>query len=279
MTKENRLNIVLFIVAIVLASIIYFSDEKDTALDRLTAIDITSINNVTITHNKNQILFVKQKNSTWHITSPISIAANDFRINSILKLLNAPVHKQYPANTLDLNSIGLKTPTTSLQLNELRFDFGITNPATNLRYVRLNNSIFTIEDVYYPLLSSHFGSLVSLKLLPENNELVNGGIKKLILLNQTIAKNEKGLWVSNAGISADKIAETIDYWLHKQAFAVHEYLPREELGEIFIYLKNRKQPLSYLVTDIEPWLIIARPELGLEYHLDIEAYKQLLTPQ
>ena len=152
--------------------------------------------------------------------------------------------------------------------------FGITNPATSLRYIRLNDSVYTIEDVYFPLISSHFGTLVSLNLLPDNIT-----IEKLVLSNQTISKDDKGLWQSTIDITADNIITTIDNWKNTQAFGVHEYLDRENLGTVDIYITGEQQPVSYIITDIDPWLILARPELGLEYHLNIEAYDKLIAPQ
>ena len=174
-----------------------------------------------------------------------------------------------------LTSLGLdKPPDTSIILNKQTIAFGIINPATNLRYIRLGESVYTIEDVYYPLLSSNFGTLVSLNLLSKTDR-----IEKLILVNQTISRNEKGLLQSNIDISADTINKTIDHWQHDQAFGVHEYITREVLGEVFIYIKGQQQPINYLITDTDPWLILARPEIGLEYHLDIEAYDKLIVPQ
>ena len=77
----------------------------------------------------------------------------------------------------------------------------------------------------------------------------------------------------------DNINKTIDHWLHDQAFGVHEYLPRDTHGEVFVYLDNgQQQTISYIITDTDPWLILARPEIGLEYHLDIEAYELLISP-
>jgi Domain of unknown function (DUF4340) len=280
MLKNNILNLILFIFIISLASVIYFSEEKSTELEKLSATDITDITSITIRHNQNTtILFKqkgisKQKDKHWQITQPVSIAANDFRIKSILKLINAPVHNKYSVNKIDLKKIGLDKPDTSIKLNDKTIAFGVTNPATNLRYVKLEDFVYTIEDVYYPLLSSSFGALVSLKLLPENSE-----ITKLILINQTISRDDKGLWQSNIGISADNINKTIDHWKNDLAFGVHGYMQRNSLGKVFIYIKNQQQPISYLITDTDPWLILARPELGLEYHLDIEFYNKLIIPK
>lgn len=274
MSKKNFLNIALFVFVVFLASVIYLSEEENLALNKLTEIDLSNINSINIRHKKNSTTIVKQKDGQWQITQPINIAANNFRIKSIVKLINAPVHNQYSLAEIDKKTTGLEKPQTSIQLNDLFIEFGITSPVTNLRYVKLNNFVYTIEDVYYPLINSHFGALVSLDLLPADSD-----IDKLILLNQTISKDDKGLWKSNSEISTDNIIDTIDHWQHDQAFGVHEYLPRKELGEVFIYLKEQQQPLAYTITDTEPWLIIARPEMGLEYHLDKEAYNKLIAPQ
>ena len=274
MLKNNILNLVLFIVVISLASVIYFSEQESTELKKLSSIKVADITAITIQHKQHKTSLIKQQDGAWQIKEPVKIAANDFRINSVLKLLNAPVHNQYSVNEIDLANIGLDRPETAIIFNEQNISFGIINPATNLRYVRLGDFVYTIEDVYYPLLSSNFGTLVSLNLLPAASH-----IEKLILINQTISRNEKGRWQSNIDISTDNINKTIDHWLQNQAFGVHEYMQREQLGEVFIYLENQQQPISYLITDTDPWLILARPELGLEYHLDIEAYDNLITPQ
>lgn len=273
MLKKNILNLALLIFVIALASIIYFSEEKSTELNKLSSTNIADINDITIQHNQNTTRLIKQSDGHWQITQPVSIAANDFRIRSILKLVNAPVHKQYSTDEINLKKIGLNNPDTTIKFDGEEIAFGITNPATNLRYVKKSGHVYTIKDVYYPLLSSSFGTLVSLKLLPASSE-----ITKLILINQTISKDEDNRWHSNIDISVDNINKTIENWQSAQAFGVHTYMQRKSLGEVFVYLKDQ-EPISFIITDTDPWLIIARPEHGLEYHLDIKAYDQLITPQ
>ena len=273
MSKINILNLVLSIIVITLAIVIYYSEAPNTQLDRLTDLDVNSISSIDIRHNKNKTSLIKNS-QRWEITQPISVAANDFRINSLLKLLNAPVHKQYSVDEVNLNDTGLKKSATKISFDGQEITFGIDNTATGLRYIQSNNSVYTIEDVYYPLISSNFSTLVSLNLLPDDSR-----INKLILRNQTITKNLMGFWQSNIELTADNINEVIDDWQHAQAFGVHEYIKREKLGEIIIYLENVKEPITYIIADDDPWLILARPELGLEYHINIEAYNKLIEPK
>ncbi len=275
MSKKNLLNLALLLIAAALASIIYFSDEINTDLPHLTKVDANTIQTITISHNNNVATIInKIADSRWQLSKPVAIAANPFRISSILKLLNAPVHQQYASDAIDLSKTGLLVSKTKISFDDIGIIFGTINPVTNLRFVQLGNTVYTIEDVYYPLLSSHFGTLVSFNLLPANSV-----IDKLILANQTIDKKASGLWQSNSAISADNINITIENWQNIQAFGVHEYIEREVLAEVFVFLENQAPAIRFIITDTDPWLIIARPELGLEYHLEKEAYDKLIAPQ
>jgi len=274
MTK-NTLNLILLAVVTALITLINLSQEKTTELDQLTSKEIDSISSIVIKRKNNTVTISRQNtdknNSQWKITQPVSVAANTFRINSLLKIINAPIHSQYATNEIDLSKIGLENAKTSIQLNQTTLYFGITNPTTNLRYVQMDNTVYTIEDVYYPFINSHHSTLVSLSLLPPESQ-----IKKLILPNQTIQQDEKNRWKSSSNTHPDEVSKTLDLWKNSQAFGVHEYIQRESLGSITVYLKQQSEPIHFIVTDIAPWLIIARPEIGLEYHLEIESYAELI---
>ncbi len=275
---KTLLNIFLFFIVLLLAAIIFYSEDISTDLETLTRINSSTIQSIGIQHNKNKTTLTKDADQHWHITSPIDIAANDFRINTILKLLNAPVHKRYRSSEIDMQKIGLLDPATSITFNNIKISFGITNPATSLRFIRIGETISTIQDVYSPLLSSHFSTLVSLNLLPADKSTFPG-LKKLVLINQTLNKDDKGFWHSSLNISADRINKILEHWQHDQAFGVHQYLERKNLGDVFIYRQQPVQKIHYQITDTDPWLILARPEIGLEYHLDIDAYDHLIAPQ
>lgn len=279
MHKKNILNLLLFIAALSLAAVIYFSEEsKQSELARLSNIEPSTITAISIRHNKNATK-ISKNNNQWLITKPVDIDANNFRINSLLELLNAPVHNKYSTSEVNLKSIGLDQAETTISLDDKLITFGITNPATGLRYIKLDNHVYTIEDVFYPLISSNFSTLVSLNLLPATAE-----ITKLILPNQTIQKDNNGFWASNTTITADNINRIIDGWQQQQAFGVHQYYDRSSSNiktpeEVFIYLESQEQPIRYLITDTDPWIILARPEINLEYHLDLKTYDKLTSIQ
>ena len=57
-------------------------------------------------------------------------------------------------------------------------------------------------------------------------------------------------------------------------------MERDNLGEVSIVYRSGglEQRADFIVTDTDPWLILARPQLGIEYHFDISLYDELFSP-
>ena len=291
MLKKNLLNLFLLIVVAALAYLVIHTEPENNLLERLTNINPNSINSITIQHRSHHSHLQKNnKGNTpyWQFTQPEKINANSFRISSLLKLLNAPIHAKFNKKDVDLDKIGLgkinsgkiapgntdsSEATTQIKFDSHLIQFGSINPLNGLRFILYNNHVYLIEDVYSPLIRSSFTTLVALELLPKDSEL-----QKLVLLKQTLEKDDAGQWKSSTPLTADTIIKTVQTWQHHQAFAVHDYLKRPALGEVSIFLENTKTPIIYKITDTDPWLILARPELNIEYHLDLDVYNALLSP-
>lgn len=204
---------------------------------------------------------------------PVSISANSFRIDTLLKMLEGTSHASYPVNSLELEKYGLSEPATSISFNDITIDFGIVNPVNNYRYVRSGNMVHLIDDHFYPLVSSQAGTLIARELLGNKAE-----IEKLQLPQRTLYRDEKNFWQSSDNLGPDAINEILDNWKNSQAFGVHNYMQRAPLAEISILLAGNNQPVRFYVTDTDPWLIIARPDLDIEYHFNLEFYERLLGP-
>ena len=275
MQSRLLLNIALLVLVTVLAVFIYFSYQKEqqqqasTQLTELSADDITRIS---ILHKQRKIVLEKIDDD-WRMLEPISINANAFRIDTLMKMLNAASHIDYDAGELDLHKYGLANVSTAISFNDTQIIFGITNPVNNYRYVRVGNRVHLMDDHFYPILSSQTGTLVARELLPQSAQ-----IQKLVLPEQTLTRDEKGNWHSSGDTSADEINETLRNWKNSQAFGVHNYNQRESLGTIEVHLTNETEPVVLQVTDTEPWLIIARPDMDIEYHFNLEFYDGLLRP-
>ncbi|MDH5612416.1 MAG: DUF4340 domain-containing protein [Gammaproteobacteria bacterium] len=271
---RSRLLINLFLLLLVIAlGMFLFVDEADqNNIKNLSVIPANNINQITIHHNQRDIILSKISQQ-WHLIKPVEISANQFRIKTLLSLLSTTSHAQYNVNNLDLGKYGLDKSGTFIRFNDIQIDFGIVNPINNLRYVKINDELHLIDDNYFPLLSSQIGTLVARELLPAAVK-----INKLVLPEQTLSLNDADLWQSTDNITTDAITETVYQWTHKQAFAVHDYVVRKSLAEIKVNVKNNDTPIVFHITDVDPWLIIARPDLMLEYHFNSEDYDTLLRP-
>jgi hypothetical protein len=273
MQSRSILNVVLFLVVLVLTLNIYIvKNSTTTSRNILTDTQPGKINRISIKHNKRVIALKKDKGG-WRMIEPINISTNSFRVDSILKLLKTASHGQYVIDDLDLEKYGLDQPATSIKFDDIEISFGITNPVSNYRYVKTNEKIHLIDDFYYPLLSSQIGTLVARTLLPKDAK-----IKKLILPENILELDKDGIWTSRQSISTDAIVETIRSWKNDQAFGVHNYIDRKSLGDIEVHLSNQDEPIKFKITDDDPWLVIARPDLDIEYHFNTEFYNSLLKP-
>lgn len=273
MQSRLLVNLGLLLLVVALGYLVFTSNDKDSDAARvLTNIKAESINTITIRHN-NRVTNIEKTNGHWQITSPVNIAANDFRIGTILNLLSTASYADYAADSLEPGKYKLEPADTSITFNKLQIDFGMINPINNYRYVKVNNRVHLIDDHHYPLLSSQPGTLVARTLLPADSK-----INKLVLPEQTLALNSKEIWRSTKEISADAVVETLNNWRNTEAFGVHDYFERKSLGAIKVYIDNVYEPIQFFITDVDPWLIIARPDIKLEYHFNLELYDSLLRP-
>ena len=230
------------------------------------------VDQISIRHKQRQIE-LKKADGNWRMLKPVSIAANSFRIDTLLKMLENSSHASYPVSGLELGKYGLKEVDTSIRFNNSAIDFGIVNPVNGYRYVRSGNNVHLIDDHFYPLVSSQIGTLVARELLGTAAE-----IQKLQLPQHTIYRDDDGTWQSSDNLDPDAVNELVYHWQHSQAFGVHNYMQREPLAEISVFLAGKDQPIRFFVTDTDPWLIIARPDLDIEYHFNLEFYDRLLQP-
>lgn len=275
MPSRTLVNIALFLTIVLLAFYINETNQLEQASstsEQLTQLSAEEVTQIIIRHNQRRIE-LKRKHGKWHMLEPINIEANSFRIDTLLNLLNTVSHAAYATTDMELDKLGLSEASTSISFNDILIDFGFVNPINNYRYVRINNTVHLIDDNFYPLLSSQTGTLVARELIA-----ADAVIDKLLLPEQSLHRDESNLWHSSANIGPDAINETLHHWQHSQAFGVHNYMQREPLEDISVYLAGNAEPVQFYVTDVEPWLIIARPDLDIEYHFNLEFYDRLLKP-
>ena len=166
MSSRIYLNIFLTVLAITLILVLQLDSyqQDSTVPDRLTNVSPDSINTIGIIRQGKEDLYFTKTTESWRIISPVQARASRIRVYSILSLLQSPVYAQIPSDSRKLVSYGLATPGLSLQLNEMKFQFGGISALDDRRYIKNGDSVFLIEDILYPQLLQDAGFFVATNL-------------------------------------------------------------------------------------------------------------------
>ncbi len=268
MNSRNLVNLFLFALLLTFVMFYYFRSNEPQQSLRLTSLEANKIERIHIPRDNNEdILFIKLNSTSgssyWQMKQPYDIQAHPFRIKTLLAITQLDVDNQYAASELKLDDYALSPPRARIVFDDTEISFGKTNPVNSKRYLMANNYISLHLDQTYPLVSAQATSFINLSLLSGHKSIV-----KLQLPHLSLQRSDSGDWTTTPEqhLTADQIQLLLDSWSNTQAFAVHKYLPRKQLGKIHITTLSGE--ITFDISDDEPWLILGREDLGIEYHLD-----------
>lgn len=253
--------------------LVHGGDKKPEQADiPLTAIAADTIDHIRIIRNgQDEIRFEKQS-GLWMMQSPYQLRASDLRINTMLKLLGTHSYAQYNSKDTQLSRFLLDQPQVSIEFNGTRIDFGDVSPLGEQRYVLYNNVVHIINDVLFQQLQAQAWFFLNTRLLPEHATIT------AILLPGHAIRRQQGVWAVEPAdnITADKIVELANAWRDADAIAVSKFEDTSQHNSIRIELEKQK-PIEFIMVREPPQLILARPDLGIQYHLgDYDARRMFL---
>lgn len=277
MNSRTLVNLLLLILVVGLSVFIYQRQLQNQQVHRLTQLQPNDIHAIVIPRSKGDIVLEKIGDH-WQMQSPYQLRAHDFRIERLIDMATSEVDRQYDTQGLKLEAYGIDEHSSSIRFNDTTIRYGNTNPLNNKRYVLVDKQLYLIDDQLYPLINSQPSSFADLALLDSTQR-----ISAIQLPGLHVYKNEKGSWQAeqknhtDAVIDADGLQTLVDNWQSAQAFGVHAYLQRKQLGRIQLYLTDGTT-IELIISDTSPWLILGRPQLGIEYHFDKSFNQRLLKP-
>jgi hypothetical protein len=276
MNRRNLLNIgLLALVGLLLLLVLYEPGiEKPVAPPTLLSLDKGAITQITIRRDGQQEIELRlEEGGQWWMVQPLRHAADPFRIDSLLRISTINSLGRFSVPPEKLAAYRLESPPVTLILNgETTIAFGDSTPLDQRRYVMVNGQVHLISDTLYYHLIGSFPTFLRRQLLDEGS-----GIDALTLPGLTIRWQE-GRWrlePDPAHYSADQVTQLIDHWKLASALEIKPYDGKG--GEpITLTLRDTGQPLELLITSRQPDLVLARPELGIQYHFDAATAAQLL---
>ena len=276
MSSRLLLNLLLAGCVAALAAFLFSGtgEPPTETITRLTDTPPGSISRIKIERQAQEpILFTRQEGG-WLMTSPYQMPASEARINSLLRLLTVQSHARLDANAIDLTRFRLDPPQVTLRLDDHVFLFGDTEALDERRYVLTEDSVHLINDTLYPQLIAAATFFISPRLLPDAARLLS-----LQLPEHTLQRTDNQWTIEPAGnIDPATLPVLIKAWQQASAITVSPYAQGQGSGEIHIRLADGGQ-LLFLMISPPPKLILARPDLGIQYHIDSNTAEQLFVPE
>jgi hypothetical protein len=283
MNRRWQLNILLFVVVAVLVvvAILQPGIEKPEPKPRLSTIQDSEIKHASIERLKAPTIVLERKNSdVWRMIQPRTGRTNPFIISSLLRVIRAASEQELPVEAgKDLGEFGLDTPKATVRLDGNIVRFGDINPVNNQQYVLFNGRIHMIDHRYFWAVSRPVTEFLS-------KQLIESGRKPTMLqLPHQRLELVKGSWrvkPERKDLSADRIKQLVDDWVHAQALMVKNY-ERGAISDwvsiIFKPLGPNTKPTTLRVGIVArtPELILYRPDEGLQYHFPKDLEKRLLS--
>ena len=274
MSSRTLINLILLGLTVILTlAIVFKPGQRPEPAITLTDLDPTDITRITIRRLAKPEIRLEWQDSGWQLMAPIEIAANRIPINTLLQLAFKDSLARYPVKELDLATYGLDPALATIVLNNTEINVGAPNPVTQRRYLMIDDTVHLVNDDLYDIYSTESASYVATRLFPAEHK-----IEHLSLPWLELSKTQRDRWEVSSGDGAtlpDEPSTVVEHWQNASAQWVQTYNGTETPSKVTVTLENG-QTLHFIITVIQPQLVLARPELRLQYHLHAERGAKLL---
>jgi hypothetical protein len=307
--KQLRLNLLLLAIVLVLAAVAYFGQKKEAPKGQpLTALKAEAIDKIVLQHPKAADIVLEKKAGQWMLTAPVQVAADPFELNSLLGVATTETKTIIEPKDIQLADLGLDPPGFSLTLNDVKIDFGGTQPYNFQRYVESGGKIALIDDPPASALDADYSDLVAKSLLPQGAEIASIAVPGLKVSRGADGKS----WSADPAdpkAGSDELQKFVDAWAAARALwntampapvapappTVEQVPGAKPSGKppfnppagpppstpqaAVVTLKDGSV-LNFTIGTREPQLVLERPDFKLQYDLaKSDADKLLKLPE
>ncbi|MGE0081419.1 MAG: DUF4340 domain-containing protein [Thiohalomonadaceae bacterium] len=276
MRSRLLLNLVLVVVVAVLGAIAFFEPalDEDGGPVAITALEVNDIATLRVERSNGSAVAFARRDGVWWMVEPVEAVASDYRVQSVLNIARADSLARYDVAEADLAKLGLEPPELRVIYNgDTVIAFGAQAPMDQRRYVRIGDEVHLVSGSGYYHLVGHYPTFVDTALLPPGAR-----ITALHLPGLDLVQREQAWTVSPQPVdfSMDAVNVLLEHWRHTRALDVTRHQPRRSRGSVRVALADGGE-ITFAIMAREPELVLARPELGLEYRLTAESAERLFT--
>ena len=278
MSSRSLLNLAMAGIAIGLGLTAWFRPglEPPAAPQPITTLKPAAVNQIQVSRLQRPMLIFTRQADHWLLAGDPPLPASPFQVNALLAILQAETERRYPADTLDLRELGLDPPQASVVLDDrTTLLIGNTEPLDNMRYVQYGATVYLVTDRYQHLINADRTNFIERRLLGDGAD-----ITRLALPDLTLAQTAAGHWEllpADPDISAAAIQQLLTNWQQASALSVRPYEPGTAgTPRITLELAGSDAALVFELVSHTPQFILARPDLGIQYHFSNGAGEHLL---
>ena len=226
------------------------------------------------TPNDKQQVVLRKTGNLWLFEKPVQWPANDTTVERLISIVQSESDSRLPADEIELATLGLDSPQVSLILNDTRIEFGTTNNIGQRRYVKIAATVYLLPDLHLHFITQGLIGLVDRRLLPRSVSL-----KSLKLADLILSKSSDDTWQGEAVGETEKerINMLGNNWQTLNAGRVKKYDNTKLPEQIIIARLEDGSEIDFFVMAIKPEIVIARPDLDLQYHFSEKHYYDLLS--
>jgi hypothetical protein len=275
--SRRRLNLVLVTIVAVLGGLVLFKPGSKHADDQKPLVaDSRGFQSIRVQLAGKPEIDLRREGQAWGVQAPVIWPADDVQVQDFLDSLDAPVEDHFPAQGADLSKYGLDKPLVKMWLDKTEYDLGDQQPVNKERYVLTGGEIELIDDyVFYRVARDVYGWMDK-RLLPQTAH-----ITAMQLPRATLTSDAKGNWQiapADKTLTSADLARFVQSWEAARAVNVAAIGHGRAQGEVALTFAGQRAPLRFQILDDPDYLVLARPDLGFEYQLDLGVSGGLLAP-
>ena len=229
-----------------------------------TAIIETADNKITLRNKGNQ----------WVFEAPVQWPADNLTIERLISIVTSESIFRLSAQGTDLPTLGLQYPKATLTLNNTPILFGATNNIGERRYVMIDPAVYLLPDLHLHFMTRGIAGLIDHRLLPRSVKL-----KSLELNGLSLSKNSNGVWQDSEveDTETDQFSLLANNWQTLSAGQVKAFDKSTTPDQNIVATLDDGNKIIFSLMSVKPEIIIARPELGVQYHFLEKQYNDLLS--
>lgn len=268
MNSRIRLNIALVAIVGALAALSYYKPGTKTPAPatQLIPLKAAQVRDIRIRLPGQKTTELVRGDRGWQMQTPLTMPADPNLVRTLLDTLDVTSEKHFPAAGAALAQYGLDKPKAELWLNDAEYAFGGLNPVNNRQYVLVDGEIHLVNSLLFYRVAHDAYWWVDKGLLPAGSH-----ITALQLPQATLTLDKRGNWQlapADSSVSADAIQKLMDAWQGELAISVGPIGKDGHAGEVSISIAGAADPIRFAILKDPDFLVLARPDLGLQYELD-----------